>query len=453
VGENGSDFTKLHDFTLATSNGVNPTTDLVAVAGHLYGGAAGGSLNKGMLFRMAQDGSTFAKLHDFNFTDGATPRSLVHSDGFFYGTTAEGGAFDKGVVFRINLDGSGFTKLHDFNGARGSAPAGQLLVADGVLYGVTERGGKSGRGVVFALAADGSRFTALRLFTGADGAHPSATLALADGHLYGVTRSGGRAQKGVAFRMKTDGSRYAKLHDFTGPEGQAPIGGLLIAGNLIYGTTSQGGATNGGTIFRMRRDGSGFTKVRDLGHEGGAIPLGLLVAGSDDALYGSTNGGGPDGGGVVFRYVPDADLDGVSDLADNCRFMANADQVDADHDGQGDRCDVPALSVSNATSVQEGSAGSTNATFTISLGWAYGLPVIVTVQTANGTAQGGSDYVAKGPLELTFAPGQTQKSFPVAVKGDAANESNETFYLALSQPVGARIARARGVAVILDDEN
>jgi hypothetical protein len=36
---------------------------------------------------------------------------------------------------------------------------------------------------------------------------------------------------------------------------------------------------------------------------------------------------------------PDLDQDGVANTADNCRFVANADQADLDKDGQGDVCD------------------------------------------------------------------------------------------------------------------
>ena len=42
----------------------------------------------------------------------------------------------------------------------------------------------------------------------------------------------------------------------------------------------------------------------------------------------------------AFTYVaPDSDGDGVADATDNCQFVANADQADADADGLGDVCD------------------------------------------------------------------------------------------------------------------
>ena len=37
--------------------------------------------------------------------------------------------------------------------------------------------------------------------------------------------------------------------------------------------------------------------------------------------------------------IADCDSDGIPDTLDNCRCVANVDQVDADHDGAGDACD------------------------------------------------------------------------------------------------------------------
>lgn len=39
----------------------------------------------------------------------------------------------------------------------------------------------------------------------------------------------------------------------------------------------------------------------------------------------------------------DSDGDGVSDAADNCPLVPNADQADADGDGIGDACDEPTI--------------------------------------------------------------------------------------------------------------
>jgi Thrombospondin type 3 repeat len=52
-------------------------------------------------------------------------------------------------------------------------------------------------------------------------------------------------------------------------------------------------------------------------------------------LYVSDTGNGR----IVRLRYDDADRDGVLDDADNCKGLANPDQLDTDHDGQGDACD------------------------------------------------------------------------------------------------------------------
>ncbi len=43
---------------------------------------------------------------------------------------------------------------------------------------------------------------------------------------------------------------------------------------------------------------------------------------------------------VTGASQPDYDNDGISDVDDNCRYHANADQYDANNDGFGNRCDA-----------------------------------------------------------------------------------------------------------------
>ena len=73
-----------------------------------------------------------------------------------------------------------------------------------------------------------------------------------------------------------------------------------------------------------------------------------------------------------------------------------------------------------------GTAGTTNATFTVTLSAASGQTVTVDYATADGTATAPADYTAT-PGTLTFAPGQTTKTVTVPVIGDTLDEANETF--------------------------
>jgi hypothetical protein len=117
-----------------------------------------------------------------------------------------------------------------------------------------------------------------------------------------------------------------------------------------------------------------------------------------------------------------------------------------------DRC-VPAatFSVGGATLV-EGNAGTQNALVTVSLSEPHPNSITVTYSTANGTATAGSDYTAVSG-KLTFAKNETSKTILVPVCGDRVVESDEYFYVKLSNPTkGATIANGTGVVTIMDDE-
>ena len=77
--------------------------------------------------------------------------------------------------------------------------------------------------------------------------------------------------------------------------------------------------------------------------------------------------------------------------------------------------------------------------------------ITVRFDTANGTAAAGSDYKRKGGT-VTFQPGQTSKVVQVVVVGDVAVEGNETFFVNLTNPVGATILDAQGLYTINNDD-
>ena len=125
----------------------------------------------------------------------------------------------------------------------------------------------------------------------------------------------------------------------------------------------------------------------------------------------------------------------------------------ADPQGTGTITDddpAPTLSV-NDVSVVEGNAGTTNATFTVSLSAPSGRAVTVDYATADGTAQAPLDYLATNGT-LNFAPGQTSKTVTVLVNGDLLDEGNETFFLNLTNPANATISDGQGVGTITNDD-
>lgn len=110
----------------------------------------------------------------------------------------------------------------------------------------------------------------------------------------------------------------------------------------------------------------------------------------------------------------------------------------------------PVVSI-EGVSVDEGNSGTKNAAFTVSLSRSAAVPVTVKWTTGNGTATAGSDYTA-GSGTLTFAAGVTSQTINVAVKGDNAMESDETFTVELYQPSDARLGTFTATGTIRNDE-
>ena len=106
----------------------------------------------------------------------------------------------------------------------------------------------------------------------------------------------------------------------------------------------------------------------------------------------------------------------------------------ADNQGQGtiNNDDSATISINDVT-VIEGNSGTTNAVFTVTLSNAVDTAVTVNYATADGTATTtDNDYTAIATTPLIFNAGETSKTITVAVNGDNQVESNETFFVNLS---------------------
>lgn len=121
-------------------------------------------------------------------------------------------------------------------------------------------------------------------------------------------------------------------------------------------------------------------------------------------------------------------------LVDSCPFTVRSDGLTID--------DVAA---------NEGDAANKPFQFTVKLAPASADSVSVDYQTADGTATAGQDYAGASGT-LSFAPGETTKTITVSVNGDTLGEDHETFFVNLSNPRGAPLARSQGVGTILNDD-
>ena len=111
---------------------------------------------------------------------------------------------------------------------------------------------------------------------------------------------------------------------------------------------------------------------------------------------------------------------------------------------------TPSISVHDVV-VVEGNSGTTQATFVVALSGAASQTVSCSFATANGTAIAGSDYTATSGA-LSFAPGEVEKPVVVLVTGDTVDETQETFFLDISNVQNATVASSRGTGFINDDD-
>jgi len=89
--------------------------------------------------------------------------------------------------------------------------------------------------------------------------------------------------------------------------------------------------------------------------------------------------------------------------------------------------------------------------FTVSLSAPSTQTVSVRVTTQQGTATDNVDFGA-GTVVLNIPAGQTSQTVTVFIIGDTIVETNEQFFLNLSQPVNCTIGDGQGVGTIIDDD-
>jgi hypothetical protein len=104
-----------------------------------------------------------------------------------------------------------------------------------------------------------------------------------------------------------------------------------------------------------------------------------------------------------------------------------------------------ALQFSNAAYSVSESGGT--ATITVTRTGGTSGSVTVNFATSNGTATAGSDYTATSGT-LTFADGETTKTFTVPITNDNLVERNETINLTLSSPTGGATLGGQSTAVL-----
>ncbi|BCJ55181.1 hypothetical protein Asp14428_66560 [Actinoplanes sp. NBRC 14428] len=115
--------------------------------------------------------------------------------------------------------------------------------------------------------------------------------------------------------------------------------------------------------------------------------------------------------------------------------------------------DSPTVSLLPSTRrVPEGNSGKVAQTFTVKLNKASGQTVSVNYLTAGDSAWDGADFTATSGT-LTFAPGETTKTFTVDIIGDTVYEGNEAFDLTLSSSTATVPAPLAPVSIQITDDD
>ncbi|MEO9340881.1 putative Ig domain-containing protein [Mesorhizobium sp. SB112] len=114
---------------------------------------------------------------------------------------------------------------------------------------------------------------------------------------------------------------------------------------------------------------------------------------------------------------------------------------------------VLSLSIDDAT-VVEGDSGSTFVTFNVTLDRTVPQfrEVTFDIATADGTATAGVDYVALSGTGVSIGPGSIGRPVTVQILGDTLSEPNETFFVNVTNVVGAMVVDGQGVGTILDND-
>lgn len=149
--------------------------------------------------------------------------------------------------------------------------------------------------------------------------------------------------------------------------------------------------------------------------------------------------------GTTVTYTPNSIINGVDS------FTYTMTDGKGGYDTASVTVSIGSVLSINDVSVSEGDAGTTNATFTVTLSFPTLSTVTVDYNTANDSATSPSDFAATGGT-LTFAPTETSKIITVAVVGDTKYEVNENFFVNLSNAVNAGIADNQGTGTIRNDD-
>jgi hypothetical protein len=161
---------------------------------------------------------------------------------------------------------------------------------------------------------------------------------------------------------------------------------------------------------------------------------------------------------LIFAPVDDAVVEGtetvILTLASGAGYTVGTPDAATITITDNDVAPLPALSINDVT-LGEGSSGTTSFTFTVLLSSPAGAGgVTFDIATADGTATvTDGDYTANSLTGQSIAAGSSNYTFTVLVTGDVKIESTETFFVNVTNIVGATVTDGQGQGTITNDDS
>jgi hypothetical protein len=110
------------------------------------------------------------------------------------------------------------------------------------------------------------------------------------------------------------------------------------------------------------------------------------------------------------------------------------------------------IAIGNAT-VIEGDTGTQTISFPVTITPSPGSPITLTVNTANGSATAGNDYVGITGGSVTIPAGAGSFGIEVTILNDLIVEPSETFTVAIGNPSAGSVVTAQALGTITDNDS
>jgi len=113
---------------------------------------------------------------------------------------------------------------------------------------------------------------------------------------------------------------------------------------------------------------------------------------------------------------------------------------------------TPDLTIADTLSIAEGTLQDYKAVIQVTLSAATDKQVSLVWSTTDNTAIAGEDYRAANASYIVFNPGETTKNIEISIYSDSTFETDETFYVTISNVQNAKVTNTRTTVTIKNDD-